>query len=227
MIFDLPDVFVGIGYYEGLSFILWIIAIISLFIGVILFLIKVSKEEIKKTKIGFLTMTNFLLFFGLCRIFYLIAVYDPVNYDFHTTLGYVFSLISILFILYLIETQFITSTKKIFTIATLITFLASVISLLGIIDRYVALVIMYIIMPFSVAVIMLMYIYIIVKSAGSVRIKAIFIFIGIALVFLSHLLDSEIFVSMTYPAVPLEVNPLMMIIGVLFMIYAYVFYKTR
>ena len=227
MILQIPEVFRGIGYYEGLSFILWLIAIILFNVGFVLFLIKIFKEDVKKTKIGFLTMANFLLFFGLCRIFYLVAVYDPVNYDFYTTLGYVFSLISILFILYLIETQFITSTRKIFTIATSITFLTSVISLLGIIDRYVALIIMYIIMPFSVAVIMLMYIYIVGKSAGSVRIKALIIFIGIALVFLSHLLDSEVFISMTYPAVPLELNPIMMIAGVICMIYAYIFYKAR
>jgi len=227
MILQIPEVFIGIGYYEGVSLILWIITIALFLVGAVLFLIKLFKEEVKMAKIGFLSMAVFLLFFGLCRISYLVAVYDPVNYDFHTTLGYVFSIISLIFILYLIETQFIKSTKKIFTISILVVFVISIISLIGLAPRYIALMIMYIILPFSVAIIMLMYIYIIIKSAGSVRRKGILIFIGIALTFLAHLLDSEVFISMTYPTIPLEMIPIFMIVGQLFMIYAYIFYKTR
>ncbi len=227
MLTQIPNVLKGIGYYQGFSLILWIIAVILLFLAFILSLIKARNEKGRETRFGYLAIANFCFFFSLCRLVYIFSVYDSQNYVFYVVLGYVFSIIAIIFILYLIETQVITQTKKVFTIITLVLLGIAIITLFGITTRAFALNLMYLIMPFSIGVIMLMYIYIIFKSTGKIRNKAFLVFLSIALIFLAHLLDSEFFISLTYPYLPLEITPLMMDIGIILYTYSNLFYKIN
>lgn len=227
MLLQLPEVLKGIHYYEGVSLILWILAVIILFSAFILFLNKALRSDVKETRFGYLSMANFSLFFGLCRLFYLFSVYDPPNYILHVVLGYLFTSIALLFIIYEVETQVITQTKKLFTVITLIMVIISIITVIGLTTRDLALLLMYLLMPLSTGILAIMYVYFISKSSGKIRKKAIFILIAIMLVFFAHLLDTETFISLTYPIIPLELPPLMMCSGMILYIYANIFYKIK
>ena len=155
------------------------------------------------------------------------AVYDPLNYNIYVTIGYLFALVALVFIQYLIETQVITQTKGIFTIISLILLGIIIITLIGITTRDFATFFMYLIMPISVSIIALMYIYIIIKSSDRVRNKAILVFLGIALILVAHLFDSENFIGATYPYFPLEFAPLLTIIGTVIYIYSNLLFKLK
>jgi len=62
---------------------------------------------------------------------------------------------------------------------------------------------------------MILYLYVIIKSIGGIRKKAIGLFIGSLMMFASQVMDSEVFISATFPFAPLEITPIIMIIGVI------------
>ena len=150
MILDLPDAIQRAGYYQGISLMFWIVATILLFLGALLFLYGITKVELKSTKMGYLANCFFCFFFGLTRLVYIIAVYNPKHYNFYVILGYIFSIISILPWLYVLETYIVPFTKKIFLILTLVAFSIVLICLLGLANRNLATFWLTILMPFSI-----------------------------------------------------------------------------
>ena len=217
MIFQIPDAFVGIGYYEGISLILWIVATVLMISSTIIFMIKAIKIQEKSAKSMFIAYGLFYIFFGLTRILYIEAVYILGMYDFFTTLGYITQILALIFIIYVLETQIVKSTKFFFLIITIVAFVIALISLVGVtsIRRYFALTLLFILVPISASVIMILYLYVIIKSIGGIRKKAIGLFIGSLMMFASQVMDSEMFISATFPFVPLEITPIIMIIGVI------------
>lgn len=217
MIFQIPDTFVGIGYYEGISLILWIVATVLMISSTIIFMIKAIKIQEKSAKSMFIAYGLFYIFFGLTRILYIEAVYILGMYDFFTTLGYITQILALIFIIYVLETQIVKSTKNFFLIITIVAFVIALISLVGVtsIRRYFALTLLFILVPISASVIMILYLYVIIKSIGGIRKKAIGLFIGSLMMFASQVMDSEMFISATFPFVPLEITPIIMIIGVI------------
>ncbi|MFO8017185.1 MAG: hypothetical protein R6U96_00995 [Promethearchaeia archaeon] len=219
MILELPDSFQGIEYYEGPSLILWIISIGLLFLAFFLFLMKGREIDLKSSKMVFFGYAVFTLFFGLTRIFFIFGVRNSEYYDFYTTVGYISSLIGIIFWLYILETYMITKTKKIFLIVTLITFGIALVSLIGGADRYIALTMMYTLLPVSIGVVFFLYIYIIIKGTGAVRKNAAWLLVGLIFITIGNMMDTELFVS-SFPAFPLEIPPVIMIIGILIFLYS-------
>ena len=226
MIFQLPEVFQGIGYYQGISFILWIIVIILLFISAILFLIHSFKKELEMAKKGYTAYVLFFIFFGITRIVYLLSVYIPENYEFFTTIGYISAIASLIFILYVLETHVVKSTKRIFTYITIFAFVITTLALLGLTDRYTALDIIMVLTLFSIAAILSLYLYLIIKATGKIRKKAILIFIGIVCIYLSETIDSEWFIE-AIPSFPLEITPIIMMIGIVLFTGTQLFYSTE
>lgn len=219
MILEMPKSLQGIGYYEGVSLFFWIISIMLLFLAFFLFLKKGGEIELKSSKMVFYGYAMFTLFFGMTRIFFIIGVHKPDQYDFYTTLGYISALIGIIFWLYILETYMITKTKKIFLIVTLITFGVALISLMGGADRYFALNMMYILLPVSLGVVFFLYIYIIIKGTGAVRKNAAWLLVGLIVITIGNMMDTELFVS-SFPAFPLEIPPIVMIIGIGIFLYS-------
>lgn len=217
MIFQIPDAFVGIGYYEGISLILWIVATVLMISSTIIFMIKAIKIQEKSAKSMFIAYGLFYIFFGLTRILYIEAVYILGMFDFFTNLGYITQILALIFIIYVLETQIVKSTKFFFLIITIVAFVIALISLVGVtsIRRYFALTLLFILVPISASVIMILYLYVIIKSIGGIRKKAIGLFIGSLMMFASQVMDSEVFISATFPFVPLEITPIIMIIGVI------------
>jgi len=225
VILELPSVLEGIGYYEGMHLILYIVVITLFFISASLFILYGIKTESKEIQLGYFAFGLFYIFFALHNIFYIIGVYIPENYDFYTTLGYIFALIAMIFILYVVETQIITFTKKMLTILNVILLIICIIALIGITSRYVAYAIINILPIILVAAIMSIYIYLIVNSDGKTRIKAIFILIGIILIYTSEMMDSEWLIGI-FPSFPFIIVPIIMIIGTLLFTYFNLFYST-
>lgn len=187
-----------------------------MYISVIFLIIKSIKTKARSPKLVFLAYGIFYIFFGLTRIVYIVAVYNLDNYDFLVTLGYIAQSLALISILYILETHIVKGTKKIFLILTLIAFFISVIALTGVISRELALTILYILLPFSSGVILLLYLYIIFKSTGALRKRAIGLFIGSLLMYVAQIMDSEMIIGSIYPIMPLilEITAVIMILGV-------------
>ncbi|MGQ4876024.1 MAG: hypothetical protein ACP6IY_18315 [Promethearchaeia archaeon] len=164
------------------------------------------------------------LMLGLTRIFFIVAVYIPENYDFYTTFGYISGISGMIFWLYIIETYLVKKTKKIFTIICSISLSISSIALFGVVSRNFALDIQFLLLPFALAVIVLLYIYMIVKTTGTVRVKAIWVLVGLALIAVAQVLDGQDFIS-AYPNFPLIIAPLIMMAGILIFMISQLYYE--
>ncbi len=210
----MPESLKGIGYYQGISLILWYIVIILLFVSSCLFLIRTFMSETKSLKMAFLAYSILGLFFGLTRLVYIIAVHQPQNYDFYVILGYIFNLIGIIFWLFVLETYVIKFTKKLLTTINLIAFVIGFITLIGITNRYFALMIYYIFGFIFIGSLIFLYLYLVFKTTSIARRKSIGILVGIILVFISHFMDSEFFIT-SFRTIPLEITPIIMIIGII------------
>ncbi|MHA1149946.1 MAG: hypothetical protein ACTSR8_17045 [Promethearchaeota archaeon] len=213
MILQVPEGFPD-GYYEGISLYLWFGTITFFFIAFILFIIKGRKLDLKSQKMLFYGYSMASLGLGFTRVFFLLGVHIPDQYDFFTTLGYLSSLAGLIFWLYILENYLVPKTKKLFTIVSVIAFLVSVVALLSPLPREFALNIQYILLPFSLSAIAVLYIYIIIKTTGDVRVKAIWILIGLVLIAVAQILDGEAFIT-AYPTFPLVIPPLVMMVGIL------------
>ena len=223
MLLVLPPVFQNIGYYEGLSLILWIVGIGLLFISSFLFILRAVKRDLKDPKIGFIAYCLFCGIFALARLIFTIGNITPDYYDFYTSIGYILAPLSLVPLLYVVETQIVTSTKKIFLIITCIGIVIALFSLIFPESRYFALTMLSIIMPFSSISMIILYLYIITKTSGRLRQKASLILIGLALIGISHVMDSEYFVRL----IPLELAPICLIIGVILFTVAQLYIKVK
>ncbi len=166
----------------------------------------------------------FLLLMGVTRILFIIGFYTPTLYDFYTLLGYISGTAALIFWIYVLETYLVKKTKKIFTVITLISFSFSILALFGIIDRSIALNIQYVLLPFAIAVILILYLYLIKKTTGDIRKKVVGILIGLALVLIGQVMDGETFIT-ALPTVPLLIPPIIMICGIITFIATQLFYK--
>jgi len=76
-------------------------------------------------------------------------------------------------------------------------------------------------MTISSLSIILLYLYVIVKSSGQLRQKAMLILFGLLLIGISHVMDSEYFVRL----IPLELAPICLISGVIIFTTAQLYIK--
>jgi len=219
--FQIPEIYEEVNHYQGVSLILWYIVIVILFVSAMLFLYSAMIAELDTTKLGYFAHGNFCIFYGIARLLWIISVHNPANFLFLVSLGYVFASISIIFWIYSLEKFIVPFTKKIFTAIALILVLVSILSLTMIVDRYIVLLFLNSLTPICVGFILCIYIYIIIKSEGTVRKKSIFLFIGLFLLYLAHFMDTEFFITL-FPYIPLEIAPAMMIAGLI--IFTYQFY---
>ncbi|MHA1437134.1 MAG: hypothetical protein ACTSPD_06120 [Promethearchaeota archaeon] len=228
MLLAIPEIFVGIGYYQGISLVLWIISIALSFLCFILFIKKSQKMDLKSQKMLYNAYGLFFLFFGFTRIFFITAVYQTDActdcYDIYTILGYIAINIGIVFWLYVLETHLIKKTKKIFLTIAMISLGVTSIALIGIIKRETILDIISVLLIISLLEIIILYIYLILKSTGSVRIKSIWLLIGMLLMFLGYSMDSEFFFE-NFPGVPLEISPIIMCAGILIFLFTQLYEK--
>lgn len=202
------------GYYEGISLYLWFGTIALFFLACVLFIMKGRKLDLKSQKMLFIAYGIASLGLGFTRLFFILGVHIPDQYDFYTTLGYLSSLAGIIFWLFVLETYLVPKTKKIFTIISLIAFTISTIALVSpLLSREFALQLQYILLPFSLGAIAILYIYLILKTTGEVRVKAIWILVGLVLIAIAQIVDGEAFIT-AFPTFPLVIPPIVMMLGI-------------
>ncbi len=195
--------------------ILWILLIILLFLSGGLFLIKAITLDMKSQKMIYFGLSIFLYCFGITRSLFFISwtclnVFEGCS-EFYMILGFITGILGLICWIFVLET-YLVKTKKVFSILTIASFVISLIALFGLTDRPTALNIIYILLPGVVLTIIILYIYLIIKSTGIVRKKAIGLLIGIIVFVIGHMMD--------YSKSPLSfgvteiISPLLSIVGI-------------
>jgi hypothetical protein len=221
MISQIPEIYEEVGHYQGVSLILWYIVIVILFASAVLLLYSAMMAELNTTKMGYFAHGIFCIFYGIARLLWIFSVHNPANFLFLVSLGYVFASISLVFWVYTLEKYIVPNTKKIFTVIALILVTFSILALTMILNRYIVVFFLNVLTPVCVGFILCIYLYIIIKSEGTVRKKSIFLFIGLLFLYLAHFMDTEFFITI-FPYIPLEIAPCLMIAGLA--IFTYQFY---
>ncbi|TFF95022.1 MAG: hypothetical protein EU544_03665 [Promethearchaeota archaeon] len=213
MILQVPEGFPP-GYYSGFSLMLWFVVIALFFLNFIVFLWKARGVEMESQKWLFISYGVASLGLGFTRIFFILGVYISAQYDFYTILGYISALAGMVLWIFTLEKYLVTKTKKVLTLITIVLLIIDFVALLGPIPRELALDLQYIFLPFSLGAIAILYFYIIAKATGDVRTKAIWILIGLILIVVAQVMDGQAFIT-AFPAVPLELAPVIMMAGIL------------
>jgi len=180
--------------------------------------------ELKSLKMTYCAYGFALLMLSLTRIFFIVAVYIPDNYDFYTNLGYISGIAGLIYWLYVLESYLVKKTKRFFTIISVIVFSISIIALFGVVSRDFALDIQFILLPVALVVIVILYVYLIIKTTGTVRVKSSWVLVGLALIAVAQVMDGQDFIS-ALPEFPLIIAPLIMLAGVMIFIISQLFYE--
>lgn len=223
-IFELPEGLQGIGYLEGIELYFWYAVIVLFFVGSILFLNRARNVEMKSQKMSFVAFAVFGFCMGLCRIFFILGVFYNQSYDDFTVLGYISALVGLIFWVFVLEKYLIQKTKNVLSIVLLVAFSFTLVALAGLTDRYTALNIQYALLPVILVSILAMYIYLIMKTTGTIRIKVIGILVGLLLILAGQMLDAELIIS-TFPQLPFIVAPSIMIAGIILFLSTQLYYK--
>jgi hypothetical protein len=183
-------------YYHDINFIVELISIIALFVvGPVLFVKK--RDEIvsaRRVKMGY---GFFTMFYALCRIFFIVAVWypdepwSPNSYDFFVVIGYFFASLGFTLLILVIERYLIQRTKHVFSIIGFSMAILYFLAILGILDQDFALLLSYVSSPVLTAVIVFLYLYLAIKGTAELRRKAIVIIVAIALIGISSIIDGE------------------------------------
>jgi hypothetical protein len=200
MILELPYL-PGVGptppvYYHNLNYIVEIMSIIAFFVvAVILFIPK--KGDIptaKRIKIGY---GLFTVFYAMCRIFFIVAVWYPDetwsanSYDFFVVIGYFFACIGLTSMIFVVERYLITKTRHVFTILGVVMSVLYFLAIIGILQQDFVLYLSYISSPLLTVVMVILYLYLAVKGASELRRKALMILLSIALIGVAAIVDGE------------------------------------
>ncbi|NVM04098.1 MAG: hypothetical protein HWN67_17335 [Candidatus Helarchaeota archaeon] len=172
---------------------------ILLFICGSIFLLR-SYRESESQRIIFFCYAFTMIMYGFARMFFIFADYyqaiywgqDSEPYFFWTTLAYSVGTASLIPILFVLEKYLVLKTKGIFTTISIIIFLFSVVSVFGIISKYLSQYVVYAGLLVIIICIFSLYIYLIRITEGSVRDKAIGVFIGLIILILGMILDAQI-----------------------------------
>ncbi len=198
---------------------LFIILIVLLFGCFSLFLIKSLKLEMKSQKRVFLGYGLFLLLYGFARLFFLVAMLCGNFFegcrDFYLTLGYFVGIVGVIFIIYIMET-YLLKTKKILTFISISVSIITLIALMGLTTREIANQMIYFLLPSVILAVCFSYIYLIIKTPGSSRRKALWALIGIIVLFFGHLINTHEF-RILFPVEQIAsiLSPIVIMIGVI------------
>ena len=205
------------GYYFSLDYPLWIIVVFLSFLGGIIFIIRGIKTQIKIQKGLYLGMGLLLIFLGIMRIFYIIAVRTEVDYDTITEFGYLFEILGLICLIFEFERYLIKKSKYSLTILNLFGFCLISISIIGLISRDISRIGSTIISTANTIIIMALFILVIIRSVGIVKKRSKISFIGIILTFLGNFCDSELIYGI-WTKQPLIFSPILIILGLIILI---------
>jgi len=212
---QIPDLYPS-NYMMTIDYYLWIAVVVIGLISVILFFIKVNKVESDLQKPYLYGISFFLLLLSLQRVAYIISVkMVGADYNFWTNLGYVCSLAGMMCFFLGIEKSVIRKTKYLLTLTSFIGVLIGLLSLVNILDREISMKITYIISTLATVIIIVLFAWMISKSAGSIRRKSFITFIGVIVLFAGIMMDSELVYGGLWPTMPLIIPPILNSIGLI------------
>jgi hypothetical protein len=158
---------------------------------------------------------------GLVRISFLLSYQSEFESNYHLLLsvGYAFGAISLLPIVITIERFMVTKSRKIFSILGIILCIISLYFVIFPEDSPLSRTIQDIGMPFLALSFLLLYLWVIIHSAGDVRHKAIMTLLGIVVLVVGIILDSENLVLENVPLGPpiiiiMNLSPIVFWLGV-------------
>ena len=214
MILQLPDIYPS-DYMMTIDYYLWIVVVALGLISVCIFFVKVHKVESDLQKPYLYGISFFLLLLTLQRVAYIIAVKLSVDYNFWTNLGYICSLAGMTFFFLGIEKSVIRKTKYLLSLTTLIGVLIGLLALFDILPREISMKITYIISTLATVIIIVLFGWMISKSAGSIRKKSLITFLGVVVLFAGIMMDSELVYGGLWPTMPLIIPPILNSIGLI------------
>lgn len=229
MIFQIPDTmppqhYRAIDIHGVLNLGLFLLFAAILIIFGVLFLFNARKQElesVKKLKMGF---GLFGIFYGVCRIFFIIAFQDftnpDLNYDIYTSLAYSTGMVGFTTIIYGFEQ--VKYEKRYFTIIaaiiTILTIVGTVVTILRMATiREMLLAIIWLGTPISGLMLFFLYLNLIKLSTGIVKKKAIFSLLGFFIMVVGISLDSQVFLAIEWIPiwVKMDIVPILCIVGYL------------
>ncbi len=202
MIFHLPPGTPPV-YYHDTNFIIELISILAFFVVAGILLVR-KEGEIASTR-GIKTGYSFFaIFYAMCRVFFIVAVWFPNetwntdSYDFFVVIGYFFACIGLTSMILVLEKYLITKTHHVFTILGaamsvlyFLTILGTYLPILGFLNQDFALDLSYVSSPVLTVLIVFLYLFLAVKGAAELRKKALSILLAIALVGVAAIVDGE------------------------------------
>ena len=212
---QIPDIYPS-DYMMTIDYYLWLAILAIGLISVIIFFVKVHKCESDLQKPYLYGLSFFIFLLTLQRLAYIISVkMSGADYNFWTNLGYIFSLGGMTCFFLGIEKSVIRKTKYLLSLTSLIGVLIGLLSLIDILDRDISMKITYIISTLATVIIIVLFAWMISKSAGSIRRKSIVTFIGIVVLFAGIMMDSELVYGGLWPTMPLIIPPILNSIGLI------------
>lgn len=226
MILQIPDTMPAEHYAPGtLNLYLFMAFTVILWIFGVIFLLKSRKNEIEGAKRIQLAFGLFGIFYGLCRLFFILMFQDftnpDQNYNLIASIAYSCGIIGFTSIIWALEK--LKYKKNYFfmvgLLVTIITIAGTVIIALRIASeiRTTLLLVIFIGVPISALIIFILYIFLISKSTGVVRKKAAYSLLGLIIMFIGIVMDSQFFLALEQ--VPLlirmDVVPIICIVGYL------------
>ncbi|GAB4307091.1 MAG: hypothetical protein Kow0069_04330 [Promethearchaeota archaeon] len=204
---EVPEVYPP-GYYFSADFPVWVAVVVAGVVGCALFLLKRRKLELKTQKALYLGMGMVLLFLSVMRVFYLAAVRFYVDYDLVANLGYASQLVALTALLFEFEKHVVQRTRFAFTLLGVAGVVVSLASLVDWLDRDFARLFSTLVSTLDTLAVLALFASLVRRSVGAVRTRTLTSFVGVVVMFVGNLIDSEMFYGF-WPDMPLLLAPVL------------------
>ncbi len=216
---SLVDLINNLRYYRDLHFITWIIAIGMMYIVGIVIWSRSRKSGVIPSQARFLQSFALLFFLmGVTRILFVLCYFFEPYYEILKTIAYAFAALSLLPVIITIEKWSLPQTHKIFSIIALALCVVGFYFVFEPTQSEVSRTIQQVTMPVLFAVFVILYVWVIRLSTGTVRKKAIMALIGAFIFGLGIILDSEQLV-LSIPAI-MYLSPILLTFSVLILVFS-------
>ncbi|MBN2152737.1 MAG: hypothetical protein JW839_14895 [Candidatus Lokiarchaeota archaeon] len=163
--------------------------IVYIVIGLLLFKKKENEVDIyHKVKVGY---GIFSIFYAMCRVFFILAIWFGVYYQLLTEIGYLWTTLGLEAILIVIENNLVKGTRHFFTIVGVIFIAILIAGILQLFPQDLARDLTGYVSPVLIALIVILYLYIAIKGAKDIRRNALLVILAVALIAVGAILDGE------------------------------------
>lgn len=197
---------------DFIGWILWIAVIITHFVFTVLLVDKSKVFENMKFRENYLFgIGGFFFIHGICRIPYFVYDYY-IHEEIWWLIGAVIGFISIVWLMYFVETSIITKTRHVFTIIGIIGAIL-IITVAAIVDIPTAKNVQYVFISPLALIIPIFYLYAAIKSTGEVRRNSLIVVVSAIVFEIAEVAHTDLLAEMFPPSIYLA--PIMMIAGLI------------